>query len=164
MAKAVFYIKDKVQEVGYRAFAMERLLETNLKGGAVNTEEGNLKVLLDGGEQDIVAFVERLKREKPGLAENPVLVGPIFDEGLQIPDEIRFAHSLEMNQFGKAIVYLDRIDKKLDNGFNSLGDKLGGIDKKLDKGFESLGNKIDNLGNRLEPLLKEILHALKARA
>src|SRR3989344_9598654 len=164
MAKAYILIKDKVQEVGYRAFVMERFLETNLKGGAVNTPDGNVMVLMQGRREDIIAFVERLKRERPELAENPVLVGPNFDESLQIPDEVRLSHALEMNQFGKAVVYLAGIDKKLDNGFNSLGDKLTGIDKKLDKGFESLGNKIDNLGNRLEPLLKEILNVLKSGA
>src|SRR3989338_11666184 len=100
MVKAVFYIKDKVQEVGYRAFAMECLLETNLKGGAVNMPDGNVKILVEGEMKTIIDFVERLKVEKPELAENPMLVGPIFDENLQIPDEIRVAHSLEMNQFG----------------------------------------------------------------
>ena len=164
MAKAVFYIKDKVQEVGYRVFVMERILESSLKGGVVNALDGNVKVILEGKEEDTIAFGARLNKEMPELAENPVFIGPEFDDSLEIPDEIRVAHSLEMNQFGKAIVYLDRIDKKLDNGFNGLGDKLGGIDKKLDKGFESLGNKIDNLGNRLEPLLKEILNVLKSGA
>ena len=122
MAKAYFLIKDKVQEVGYRAFVMERLLETNLKGGAVNTEDGNVKVLLKGKRKDIIAFVERLKREMPELAENPALIGPEFDDSLEVPDEIRVSHALEMNQFGKAVVYLDKIDKN-----------LGGIEKKLDE-------------------------------
>ena len=139
MAKAVFYIKDKVQEVGYRVFVMERILESSLKGGVVNALDGNVKVILEGKEEDIIAFGERLKKEMPELAENPVFIGPEFDDSLEIPDEIRVAHSLEMNQFGKAIVY------------------LAGIDKKLDKGFESLGN-------RLEPLLKEILNVLKSGA
>ena len=139
MAKAVFYIKDKVQEVGYRVFVMGRILESSLKGGVVNTIDGNVKVILEGREDDIIAFGERLRKEMPGLAENPVFTGPEFDDSLEIPDEIRVAHSLEMNQFGKAIVY------------------LAGIDRKLDRGFESLGN-------RLEPLLKEILHVLKSRS
>ena len=56
MAKAYFLIKDKVQEVGYRAFVMERLLETNLKGGAINTPDGNVKVLLSGKKKDIIPF------------------------------------------------------------------------------------------------------------
>src|SRR3989338_1711423 len=139
MAKAYIIIKDKVQEVGYRVFVMERILESNLKGGVVNTLDGNIKVILEGREDDIIAFGERLKKEMPELAENPVFIGPEFDDSLEIPDEIRVAHSLEMNQFGKAIVY------------------LAGIDRKLDRGFESLGN-------RLEPLLKEILHVLKSRS
>lgn len=114
MARAVFYIKDRVQEVGYRAFVMERILETNLNGGAINTPEGNLKVLLEGEESEIIAFVKRLKEEKPELSENPVLIGPDFNDLLEIPDTIRVSHALEMNQFSKAVVYLDRIDKKLD--------------------------------------------------
>lgn len=150
MVKAVFCIKDKVQEVGYRAFVMERLLETNLRGGAVNTEEGNLNVLLEGSEENIIGFVERLKREKPELSENPVLTGPEFNETLQIPDEIRVAHSLEMNQFGKAVVYLDGISKKLDKMNDDLPDKIA---ERLEKNFVAM------LG-----LLKEILLVLKSKA
>src|SRR3989338_2417266 len=155
MAKAVFYIKDKVQEVGYRAFVMERLLETNLKGGAVNTEDGNLKVLLEGKKKDIIAFVERLKRERPELAENPALIGPEFDDSLEIPDEIRVSHALEMNQFGKAVVYLDRIDKTLINKFDDLGSKFDGLGNKFDglgNKFDKMGSKIDDFGSKIDRL------------
>ena len=159
MAKAYFLIKDKVQEVGYRAFVMERLLETNLKGGAVNTEDGNLKVLLEGKKKDIIAFVERLKREMPELAENPVLIGPEFDDSLQIPDEIRVAHSLEMNQFGKAVVYLDGIDKKLDSLPDKINENLGGKIEELGKEIIKMNSE---LGNKMDALLREIARALRA--
>jgi|SRR3989338_97958 len=180
MAKAYILIKDKVQEVGYRAFVMERFLETNLKGGAVNTPDGNVMVLMQGRREDIIAFVERLKRERPELAENPVLVGPNFDESLQIPDEVRLSHALEMNQFGKAVVYLAGIDKKMDDlqgGNKRLVEKIDGlreeigkkldelpkkISKELGQKFDELPDKIvDKLGPKLDALPKKFAEALK---
>ncbi len=162
MAKAVLYIKDRVQDVGYRVFVMERLLETQLKGGAVNTEDGEVKVLLEGSHKDIVAFVERLKREMPELAENPVMVGPVFDETLEVPDEIRVSHSLQMNQFGKAVGYLAGMDKKLDAGFDRLEKKFDEFGIGLGSKIDELPRKIsDELGKRFDELPYKIAEAMK---
>src|SRR3989338_8258166 len=152
MAKAVFYIRDKVQEVGYRVFVMERILESSFRGGVVNTPDGGLKIILEGRKKDIIAFGERLRKEMPELAENPVFTGPV-------PDEIRLSHALEMNQFGKAVVYLSGIDKKLDE----LPERIG---KKFDDGFNRLGDKIEELpnsiGKKLDELPEKIAKAIAA--
>ena len=159
MAKAVFYIRDKVQEVGYRVFVMERILESSFRGGVVNTPDGGLKIILEGRKKDIIACGERLRKEMPELAENPVFTGPEFDESLEVPDEIRLSHALEMNQFGKAVVYLSGIDKKLDE----LPERIG---KKFDDGFNRLGDKIEELpnsiGKKLDELPEKIAKAMAA--
>lgn len=76
---------------------MERLLETRLKGGAINTPNGNVKVLLEGKKDEILSFVERLKKEMPEPAKNLVMRGPVFEDTLEVPSEIRMSHSLQMN-------------------------------------------------------------------
>ena len=160
MAKAIFYIKDKVQEVGYRVFVMERILESNFKGGVVNTPDRGLKIILEGRKKDIIAFGERLRKEMPELAENPVFTGPEFDESLEVPDEIRLSHALEMNQFGKAVVYLSGIDKKLDELPEKIADKLGHkFDELPGKISKELGSKFDELPERIA---KAIVQAEKA--
>lgn len=175
MAKARFFIKNSVQEVGYRVSVMERLLETNLKGGVINMQDGRVKVLVEGEKGEILKFVERLKEAKPELAKNPKMTAPEFDAGLTVPDEIRLSHSLQMNQFGKAVVYLAKMDNKMDllvNGNKKLDklDKLGGMEKRLGKldGIESKLGKLDEIaeGNKiiiktLESLPERIAVAIK---
>jgi len=50
MAKCIFFVKNHVQGVGCRLFIIERLLETNL-GGAFNSSDGRVKVLLEGSKK-----------------------------------------------------------------------------------------------------------------
>lgn len=48
MTKARFYIKDKVQEVGYRVHIMEKILHSGLNGAAINLADGRVEVRLEG--------------------------------------------------------------------------------------------------------------------
>src|SRR3989344_2043613 len=122
--KAYLIIKDHVQDVGYRVWIMERVLETNLQGGPINQPDGSIKVLLEGTKKEILDFVKRLKEEKPELAENPVMVGPLYSSNLEVPNAMNLTHALQMNQFGKAIVYLanmkEEINSNLLRGFRGL--------------------------------------------
>ena len=136
--KAYLIIKDHVQDVGYRVWIMERILETNLQGGPINQPDGSIKVLLEGTRKEILEFVERLKQEKPELAENPVMVGPTFVAGLSIPEKMVLTHALQMNQFGKAIVYLDGMKTNLDE----LKISNNNINNSINTGIGMLSDRI----------------------
>jgi len=123
MSKARFYIKDKVQEVGYRPFIIQMILDSDLEGTARNLSDGRVEVLLKGEKERILEFIERLKKEKPELAENPVLSDVEFNEAFIIPDAMRSSQSLLLDQFGKAVVYVYEINKGIKEIKNTL-DKL----------------------------------------
>ena len=48
MTKARFYIKDKVQEVGYRVYIIQKILNSGLNGTALNLADGRVEVRLEG--------------------------------------------------------------------------------------------------------------------
>jgi len=89
MAKVRFYIKDKVQEVGYRTFVIEKILDSDLDGTARNLPHGRVEVLLEGEKEHILDFIERLKKEKPELAENPTVTEVGFNDSLIVPSVMK---------------------------------------------------------------------------
>ena len=149
---------------------MERILETNLQGGPINQLDGSIKVVLEGTKKEILEFVERLKAERPELAENPVMVGPTFVFDLQVPEKMVMTHSLQMNQFSKAIIYLAKMSEKLDKmektmveKFDGLGEKIGGLGEKIggmSGKIDGLGSKIDGLPERIDAKLGKKIDSL----
>jgi acylphosphatase len=129
-----------VQDVGYRAFVVEKILNSGLNGTALNTPDGRIKVLLEGDRDRILKFVEELRKEWPELAKNPVLSAPVFDESLVVPESMHSSQALLLGQFGKGVVYLKSIDGKID----ALPERI----------TNGLGSKIDALPERIAKALK----------
>ncbi|MFQ5974789.1 MAG: acylphosphatase [Candidatus Hydrothermarchaeales archaeon] len=114
MTKARFYIKDKVQDVGYRSFVMQKILESPLKKGiAKNLPDDRVEVLLDGNKKDIERLVDALKKEKPELAENPTMSEIDYKVEITVPEVMRASQSLVLEQFGKGIVVLDAMPERI---------------------------------------------------
>ncbi|MBI4215016.1 acylphosphatase [archaeon] len=162
MAKAVFYVKDKVQDVGYRLFIISKLLNSDLEGTAVNTPDGRIKVLLEGEKDHIIQFYEELKKEKPKLSENPTTSKMEFDESLVVPKVMRSSQDLLVGQFQKGVTFLGGMNGKLDgmNGkLDGMNNKLGGINNKL----EGIGQKLSDLPEKIAGRLENKLDQLPER-
>ena len=125
MAKARFYIQNHVQEVGYRLFIIQRILDSDLEGTARNLPDGRVEVLLKGEKEHIEDFVNNLKKEKPELAKNPTLSKIEYNDSLIIPEVMRTSQGLMVEQLGKGVPLLVDMNEKLD--------KLDGIEKRLDE-------------------------------
>lgn len=147
MTKAVFYIKDKVQDTGYRLFIIQKILNSNLEGTAINTSDGRIKVLLEGEKEKIIQFYDELKKEIPELSKNPTCSALEYDENLTIPSVIRSSQAHQLDQFGKAVVYLDSMNNKMETGFNRL-------ETKLDQLPEKITAKLDTLPERIAKAMK----------
>ncbi|MBI4214957.1 acylphosphatase [archaeon] len=156
MAKAIFYIKDKVQDAGYRLFIMSKILNSDLEGTAINTPDGRIKVLLAGEKEHILQFYEELKKEKPELAENPTSTKLEFNESLIIPGKMPASQDLLLNQFSKGVGFLAKMDKKLDELPTRLEKKLDELPERLKPNFDELGKKLDELPERLKPNFDEL--------
>ncbi|MBI1974201.1 acylphosphatase [Candidatus Micrarchaeota archaeon] len=143
MTKAVFYIKDKVQDVGYRVHIVGKILESPLEGTAVNTADGSVKVMLRGEKEHILQFYEELKKEKPELAENPAMSKPEFNEALEVPDAMRSSQHLMLGQFSKGVGFLAEMNQKLETGFN-------GMNQKLETGFNGMNQTMTGMNQKLD--------------
>ncbi|MBS3060236.1 MAG: acylphosphatase [DPANN group archaeon] len=188
MAKCQFFIKNGVQDVGYRLFIMQKILNSTLTGGtAINMPDGRVKVLLEGDRDEIEQFIKELKEEHPELAKNPTMTVTEYETSLHVPDVMRSSQALQMEQFGKSVVFLGKLSQKTDNGFEKLGNKMdigfqqlgnkmdtldqntqNGFEKlgnKMDAGFQQLGDKIDNgfsdVTEKLDKLPREIAKAIR---
>src|SRR3989338_5079942 len=155
MAKCQFFIKNGVQDVGYRLFIMQKILNSTLTGGtAINMPDGRVKVLLEGDRDEIEQFIKELKEEHPELAKNPTMTVTEYETSLHVPDVMRSSQALQMEQFGKSVVFLGKLSQKTDNGFEQLGNKMDTLDQNTQNGFQHLGNKMDTgfqqLGNKMD--------------
>lgn len=173
MAKARFYISDRVQKVGYRLFIIQKILNSTLDGTALNLPDGRIEVRLKGEKEHILRFIEELKKEKPELAQNPIVSQPEFDEGLDVPDAMRSSQALLTRQLGKGVKHIVGIENRLENvgkdiqnlaketreGFKELGQKIDSLPEKISRetreGFKELGEKVDALPEKIAKAFKE---------
>jgi len=54
MKRAIIIAKGKVQKVGYRDFVQDNARELGITGYVENLEDGNVKVVCEGKEADLV--------------------------------------------------------------------------------------------------------------
>jgi len=55
-------VKGRVQGVGFRYFAAKRAQALGLKGFVKNTNDGNVYIEAQGQEDQLIAFVEEVKK------------------------------------------------------------------------------------------------------
>jgi acylphosphatase len=55
-------VKGRVQGVGFRYFAAKRAQALGLKGFVKNTNDGNVYIEAQGQEDQLIAFVEEIKK------------------------------------------------------------------------------------------------------
>jgi acylphosphatase len=133
MTKVRFYIKNKVQEVGYRPFVIQRILESDFEGTAMNLPDGSVEVLLEGEEEKIIEFIDKLREDKPKLTEKPVLSEIEFDEALTVPKAMRSSQSLLLDQLGKGIIYIARMDENIKEMRKEIRDGLENLPERIAK-------------------------------
>jgi acylphosphatase len=154
MIKARFYITNKVQEVGYRAFVIQKILDSDLEGTARNLSDGRVEVLLKGEKEGILDFVEMLKKEKPELSEN-LTISKIDFGDFVVPDAIRSSQSLMLEQLGKGIVYTAKMTDEMGDIREEMREGISELGGKMDKGFSEVGHKIDKIPEEIAKAIKE---------
>ena len=155
MTKCILYVKNGVQDVGYRLFIMEKLLNSPMKGGAaINMPDGRVKVLMEGHKDEIEHLITELKTEFPKHAEKATISEPTYNETLYIPDKMHASQALQLKQFEKSVEYL----KPLPGIMQNLGHKMD----QLDDGMKKTHNKLDNIESAIRELPENIAKAMKA--
>ncbi len=150
MTKARFYIKDKVQEVGYRVHIIQKILNSGLNGTALNLADGRVEVRLEGEKEQIIEFYEELKKvSTPELAGNPGFYDLEFNADLNVPDSMRSSQALMLEQLSKGIVYIAGMNESI-KGMSAC---IGGMDENI----KGMNEKLDKLPERIAKELKEVL-------
>jgi len=158
MAKARFYIKDKAQDVGYRAFILVNIFNFGLNGAPRNLPDGRVEVIVEGERVNIEALHETLKKEKPEIIEKSSITELEFNEDLIVPERMEAVHAFTLEQLSRGITFIIRMDERMEKGLTELGDKMEKgfteLGDKMEKGFTELGDKMDNLPERIAKALK----------
>jgi acylphosphatase len=146
MIKARFFIEDKVQEVGYRVYIMQKILNSDLSGTALNLADGRVEVRLEGEKERIIEFYEELKKAKPELAGNPGFYDLEYNADLMVPDSMRSSQALMLEQLSKEIVYVAGMNESI-KGMNT---RIEGMNEKLDRLPKEMAKELKELlGGRI---------------
>ena len=150
MTKARFYIKDKVQEVGYRVHIMQKILNSDLKGNVINLADGRVEVRLEGEKERIEEFYEELKKENsPELvAGKPEFYDLEFNADLMVPDSMRSSQALMLEQLTKGIVYIAGMSRSIDG----MGERIEGMNENI----KGMSTRIEGMSTRIEGMDENI--------
>ena len=165
MKKARFYIKGKVQEVGYRPYIMKEIIKREgLNGIADNYKEDSVEVLLEGEENKIVDFYEFLKKEgnKPREAEVKEIGELEFlnSTSIHVPKASEYSQALTFEQLGKGIPILKgtyRSIEEMNENIKGMSTRIEGMDENIKGMREEMREGFDKLPERIAKELKEIL-------
>ncbi|HBO54780.1 acylphosphatase [Janibacter terrae] len=70
VARATWFVRGRVQGVGFRWWTRARALELGLVGHARNTDDGRVEVVAEGPPSSLDAL-DALLREEPSTARRP---------------------------------------------------------------------------------------------
>ena len=149
MTKARFYIRGKVQDVGYRPYIMKEVIKREGLNGIAdnyNLEEDSVEVLLEGEENGIIAFYDFLKKEenKPQEAEvKEISELEVFNStSIHVPKASEYSQALTFEQLGKGIPILKEIYRSIEG---------------TNENIKGMNEKLDRLPERIAKELKEVL-------
>ena len=172
MTKARFYIKDKVQEVGYRVHIMQKILNSGLNGTAINLADGRVEVRLEGEKERIEELYEELKKENsPELvAGKPEYYDLEFNADLMVPDSMRSSQALMLGQLTKGIVYIAGMSENIqgmNENIQGMNENIQGMStrtegtneniKEMNESIKGMDEKLDKLPERIAKELKKVL-------
>ena len=165
MTKARFYIKGKVQDVGYRPYIMKEVIKREgLNGIADNYKEDSVEVLLEGEENRIVDFYDFLKIEgnKPREAEVKEISELEFLNSISVhvPKASEYSQALTFEQLGKGIPILKNMYRSIEGmstRIEGMDESIKGMDENIKGMREEMREGFDRLPERIAKELKQVL-------
>gem|GEM_PF-176853 len=171
-------ITGRVQRVGYRRFILETGQATGVGGYAKNEPDGSVSVVVQGEEENVKEFIEKIK-----VPPEPPLVSKVTEqESKPVPNlkyfRIKFGSYAEELQEGLGAMESQFMDyrhefrgfhdefrdfrqefrdyrqefkgfaSRTDANFDKLGNKIDTLSEQTKSGFDILGNKIDTLSEQ----------------
>src|SRR5579875_2661943 len=185
-------ITGRVQRVGYRRFILETGQATGVGGYAKNEPDGSVSVVVQGEEENVKEFIEKIK-----VPPEPPLVSKVTEqESKPVPNlkyfRIKFGSYAEELQEGLGAMESQFMDyrhefrgfhdefrdfrqefrdyrqefkgfaSRTDANFDILGNKIDTLSEQTKSGFEMLGNKIDKSSEQTGAGLKAVSDKIDA--
>lgn len=164
MTKARFYIKGKVQDVGYRPYIMKEIIKREGLDGIAdnyNLEEDSVEVLLEGEEDKIVDFYEFFKKEenKPREAEVKEISELEFFNSISIhvPKASEYSQALTFEQLGKGIPIL----KSMYSSVEEMNENIKGVSSRIEGMDENIAGMREEMRYGFKSLPKEMAKELR---
>jgi len=171
MTKARFYIKGKVQDVGYRPYIMKEVIKREGLNGIAdnyNLEEDSVEVLLEGEENKIlVNFYDFLKFKKEGNKPREAEVKEISEleflnsTSVHVPKASEYSQALTFEQLGKGIPILKNTYRSIEGmstRIEGMDANISGMRAETKDGFDRMSNE---MREGFEKLPKEIAKELR---
>ena len=165
MTKARFYVKDKVQDVGYRVHIMQKILNSGLNGATINLADGRVEVRLEGEKERIDEFYEELKKENtPELVMGkPEFHDLEFNADLMVPDSMRSSQALMLEQLSKGIGYIAGMNERkkgLDGSIKGMDGSIKGMNGSI-KGMDGSIKGMDETIKGMDGSIKGMDESIK---
>jgi acylphosphatase len=174
MKRVTAYITGNVQRAGYRGKVIDIANAFGLKGNIQNLQDGSVKVIAEGEENDLERFIRAIN------IKNSIIYVSSIDSNyspatgdfesfykLVSPGETDSRLDKGIEIMSKVLISIDNINKTLTDMNSNLGGKMDlmikgqeGLSGKIDNLEKNLGGKIDqmneNLGGKIDNLEKNL--------
>ena len=163
MQRADIKVKGKVQRAGYRDTIDKLAYEHGLTGYVKNLEDGTVKIVCEGEEEEIDKFLEKID-----IDNYPIKVTNIDVEYSEATGEFEYFDLVREEDFTKAVYermdiaadYLGNIyeetkevhkeTKKVHEETKKVHEETKKVGKKVDKGFSDVKEELGDISGKLD--------------
>ncbi len=165
MKRADLIVKGRVQRAGYRDTIDRLAYQHDLSGFVENLEDGTVKVVCEGEDDEIEKFIDDIRIDK-----YPIKVTDIEVKYSDPTGEFEYFDIVREEDFTKAVYermdiaaeYLGNIyseTRKVHEETKNVGAKVDNVGAKVEEGFadvkQELGGKLDNISEKLDRSIKQ---------
>jgi len=177
MKRVTAYITGNVQRAGYRGKVIDIAIAFGLKGNIQNLQDGRVKVIAEGAENDLERFIQAINIKNSIIYVSSIdsryspATGDFegfFKEVGPGETDSRLDKGIEV--MGKMLVSIENINKTLIDMNSNLGAKMDlmikgqeGLSGKIDNLEKGLGGKIDRMNENLSGKIDQMNENLSGK-
>jgi acylphosphatase len=156
MKRLTAYVSGKIQKVGYRARVVDMAKLLGLKGTVQNLEDGRVKVIAEGEENDLERFLKAID-----IRNTVIRVSSVTTEYSQpVGDFDNFYKQVDPGEtdsrLDQGVVVLNKILVAVEEMNKNLGSKIDNVSADIKDMNRSLGNKMDDVSADIKDMNKNL--------
>lgn len=165
---------EKVQEIGYRIFLLEKALESNIENIYIrNLDKDKVELFISDQQSKINNFYEVVKKEKPSAAIIKNVRKEPYEGKIPIPSIDRYFQFLTLEQLSKGREEVLKLPGSVSEALGTVATSLKGIDEKLGnltnrfglfgESAKTMDNRLAGIDKKLETLPSRIAEAISSK-